>query len=49
MTCKDRNDLIPIFAKNGKAIGVEIGVCFGAYSDLILSNPGIAKLYSVDP
>lgn len=49
MGCKSRNDLIPIFAKNGKAIGVEIGVCFAAYSNLILSNPGISKLYSVDP
>lgn len=49
MIFKDRNELISLFAKNGKSTGVEIGVCFAAYSDLILSNPGIFKLYSVDP
>lgn len=45
-----RSGLIPLFVKTGqnKAIGAEIGVEKGRFSDEILNNPGIAKLYSID-
>jgi len=49
MTILHRNDLPGLFVSLGLTTGAEVGVLKGDYSSIILDNPGILHLWSIDP
>lgn len=43
-----RSDLAKLIDELGLKVGVEIGVCEGGFSDTLLTNSKLEKLYSID-
>lgn len=45
---QSRNDLTKLIDELGLKVGVELGVCEGTFSDYLLKNSKLDKLYSID-